>query len=94
MTTPLTTPFTVAETPSSSLALPYVPMGAGQQVPPLSKFSGADIDGESESFEEWVEQLELIADMYAWDPRAWLVNLTGSSLQLLSDLFTSATRTL
>ena len=73
---PLTTPFTVAEMPCSRLALPYVPMGAGQQVQPLSKFSGADIDGESESFEEWVEQFELIADMYGWDPRAWLVNLT------------------
>ena len=48
----------------------------GQQVPPINKFSGDDVDSEGTTFLEWVEQFELIAEMCGWNDRAKLVNLT------------------
>jgi len=74
VTTVQSTISTMAETPyNSRLTLMHVPMGIGQQVPPLGKFSGTDAEGECDSFDEWVKQFELIADLYEW---ARLVNLT------------------
>ena len=35
----------------------------GLQVPPINKFSGEDMEGEGDTFLEWVEQFELIADV-------------------------------
>jgi len=46
------------------------------QLPPICKFKGEDPDQEGGNFEEWIEQFELIAEAYGWDPRAKLVNLT------------------
>ena len=46
------------------------------QVPPINKFSGEDLDKEGETFQDWVEQFETIAQMCGWDDQAWLVNLT------------------
>ena len=48
----------------------------GQQVPPINKFSEEDMEGEGDTFLEWVEQFELIADMCGWNDQARLVNLT------------------
>ena len=48
----------------------------GQQLPPLSKFSGEDLDGDGETFLEWVEQFELVAGICGWNDQAKLVNLT------------------
>ena len=48
----------------------------GQQVPPINKFSGDDVNGEGDTFLEWVKQFELIAEMCGWNDRAKLVNLT------------------
>ena len=48
----------------------------GQQLPPISKFSGEDLEGDGETFLEWVEQFELVADMCGWNDQAKLVNLT------------------
>ena len=45
-------------------------------MPPLSKFSGEDLDGNGETFLEWVEQFELVAGMCGWNDQAKLVNLT------------------
>ena len=36
----------------------------GQQLPPMSKFSGEDPDGEGKGCKEWIKQFEAIADMY------------------------------
>ena len=46
-----------------------------QQLPPLSKFNGDTIEGEEQSFTDWIEQLELIAEAYRWNDQAKLVNL-------------------
>ena len=46
---------------------------APQTIPPLAKFSG---DGDSgETFQEWQEQFELIAELGRWNERTRLVNL-------------------
>ena len=47
------------------------------QIPPLPKFSG-EVDsskGDSESFTDWKEKFEMIAEAYHWDDRTKLVNL-------------------
>ena len=67
---------TVEGLPINSTPVQYMPMMPGQQLPPLSKFSGEYSDGEGESFEDWTEQFEAIATMYRWDAQAKLVNLT------------------
>ena len=51
-------------------------MMPGQQLPPINKFSREDADGEGESYEDWIEQFEAVANMYQWDMQARLVNLT------------------
>ena len=54
------------------------PMGAapsalyGIQVPPVSKYSG---NADSEPFEEWLEQFELVASVCNWEGRTKLANL-------------------
>ena len=45
---------------SVSMQTPYL---LGQQLPPLSKLSEEDLDGDGETFLEWVEQFELVAGM-------------------------------
>ena len=67
---------TVEGLPIHTTLVPYMSMMPGQQLPPISKFSGEDPDGEGESFEDWIEQFESIANMYHWDAQARLVNLT------------------
>ena len=41
----------------------------------LSKFNGDTIEGEEQSFTDWIEQLELIAEACRWNDQAKLVNL-------------------
>ena len=60
----------------SAASLPCGPLFTGSQLPPISKFSGEEQDDESEGFEEWIEQFELVAEVCKWDARARLVNLT------------------
>ena len=50
-----------ASVDSLSLAL------LSQQIPPLPKFSSEDQDGDGETFEDWKEQLELIAHACQWN---------------------------
>ncbi len=56
---------------------PYPPALAtallAQQLPPLNKFSGEE---GGETFQEWIEQLEMVAFVTHWDARTKLVNLT------------------
>jgi len=49
---------------------------AVNQLPPLSKFRGKDLDQEGGNFEEWIEQFEMVAEAYGWDAKARLINLT------------------
>ena len=46
-----------------------------QQLPPLPKFSGERNDGDMETFQDWLEQFEMIANICGWSPQAKLVNL-------------------
>ena len=55
---------------------PATPYLLGQQLPPMSKFSGEDKEGDGETFLEWIEQFELVAGICSWNDQARLVNLT------------------
>ena len=46
-----------------------------QQLPPLSKFSGERDDGDMDTFQERIEQFEMIASVCGWSAQAKLVNL-------------------
>ena len=46
-----------------------------QQLPLPSKFSGNDPSSEGETFEEWITQFELVAEMHKWNPQAKLIHL-------------------
>ena len=46
-----------------------------QQLPPLPKFSGERNDGDMETFQDWLEQFEMIANICGWSLQAKLVNL-------------------
>ena len=52
-----------------------------QQLPPLSKFSGESGDGQlmdnlgMDTFQDWLEQFELVAGAINWSSQAMLVNL-------------------
>jgi len=46
-----------------------------QQIPLLPKFSWDALEGDAESFTDWIEQLELIAEAYRWSSQSKLVNL-------------------
>ena len=43
-----------------------------QQLPPLPKFSGEDLD--NEPFEDWIVQFDMIAGLCKWGPPAKLVH--------------------
>ena len=47
-----------------------------QQLPPLPKFSGGEVNnGGMDTFQDWLEQFEMIANVCGWSPQARLVNL-------------------
>ena len=47
-----------------------------QQLPPLPKFSGGEVNnGGMYTFQDWLEQFEMIAIVCGWSPQARLVNL-------------------
>ena len=48
-----------------------------QQLPPLPKFSGESDDGKfgTDTFQEWLERFEMIANICNWSLQAKLVNL-------------------
>ncbi len=44
-----------------------------QQLPPLPKYNG---NSDDESFQEWIAQFELVAEVCKWNPQAKLIHLT------------------
>ena len=48
-----------------------------QQLPLLPKFSGEVSDGDMDTFQDWLEQFEMIAGVCGWSPQARLVNLVA-----------------
>ena len=55
-----------------------------QSVPTISKYSGADVGEEDETIEDWLDQFQLIASVFEWDDKMWLMHLVthlkGSAL--------------
>ena len=47
-----------------------------QQLPPMQHFTGEDAAESGETFQDWIEQLEMIASIGHWDERTKLMNLT------------------
>ena len=62
------------EQPSTFATSSLEAMLLAQQVPPINKFSG-ERAGDQETFEEWLDQFELIATACQWTEQAKLVNL-------------------
>ena len=62
---------TLAATPLETLSMALLT----QQLPSLPNFSGDQIDGDSESFSDWLERLELVAATCHWEELAKLVNI-------------------
>ena len=75
-----TTAESPSQAPSVMVSAPPLqtthPYPVVNQLPPLSKFMGEDLDQEGENFEEWIEHFEMVAEAYGWDAKARLVNLT------------------
>ena len=46
-----------------------------QQLPSLPTFSGERTEGDSEGFDDWLERLELVANMCGWNDQTKLVNV-------------------
>ena len=46
-----------------------------QQLPTLPNYSGDNLDGDGETFSDWLERLELVAATCKWDDQAKLVNV-------------------
>ena len=65
---------TSTKTCTESEAMPIpVGMGPAYGFPQQQKFSGEDLD--CDTFEDWIEQFELVAKLYKWSDAAKLVNL-------------------
>ena len=71
----------LATTPLDSLSTALL----AQQLPSLPNFFGENVDTDGESFSEWIERLELVANVSRWDDQTKLVNvatrLRGSALR-------------
>ena len=46
-----------------------------QQVPGLENFLGEDVTSGGESIQDWLEQLELLAEAFEWDEWNKLIHL-------------------
>ena len=62
---------TLAAAPLDALSMTLL----AQQLPPIPNFTGDHMDGDGETFEEWLERLELVAATCHWDDRTKLVNI-------------------
>ena len=62
--------------PAGAVEPTAAPALVAQHLPPLSKFSEGQGDSEVETFDEWLEQLEMVAAACQWNEQAKLVNLT------------------
>ena len=61
----------VVRTPQDTLTMALL----AQQFPPLPNFTGDNLDAEGESFEDWLERLELVANTCHWSDQTKLVNI-------------------
>lgn len=61
----------LAATPLDTLSVALL----AQQLPSLPNLSGENIDGDGGSFNDWIERLELVANVSRWDDQTKLVNV-------------------
>ena len=61
---------TLAAAPLSALSAALL----AQQLPNIPNFNGENLEGDGESFGDWLERLELVACACRWDDQAKLVN--------------------
>ena len=61
----------IVSTPSDTLTMALL----AQQLPPLPNFTGDNLDADGESFEDWLERLELVATTCHWNDQTKLVNI-------------------
>ena len=52
------------------------PSVSEQKLPNISMYSGANIVDDDETIEDWLDQFELIADVFGWDDSMRLMHLT------------------
>ena len=62
-----------------------------QQLPPLSKFTGDNLDEDSESVSEWLEQTELVAEGCGWNEQAKLFSVVARLRGTASGFYRSCT---
>ena len=65
----------VAESSQSAVQSSIQAALLAQQMPPLPKFSGENRETEGETFQDWMEQFELVATMCGWNEQDKPVNL-------------------
>lgn len=76
---------TLAATPLDSLLTALL----AQQLPSLPNFSGENVDNDGESFSEWIERLELVANVARWSDQTKLVNVATRLRGLASRFYRS-----
>ena len=78
---------TLAAAPLDALSIALL----AQQLPTLPNFNGENIEGDGESFSDWLERLELIATTCHWDDQAKLVNVATRLRGTASRFYRSCT---
>ena len=61
----------IVSTPPDTLTMALL----AQQLPPLPNFTGNNLDADGETFEDWLERLELVAATCHWNDQTKLVNI-------------------
>ena len=78
---------TLAVAPLDALSVALL----AQQLPTPPTINGENLDGDGESFSEWLECLELVASTCKWDDEAKLVNVATCLQSTASGLYCSCT---
>ena len=78
---------TLAAAPLDALSVALL----AQQLPTLPNFNGEDLEGDGESFGDWLERLELVASTCKWDDQAKLMNVATRLRGTASRLYRSCT---
>ena len=78
---------TLAAAPLDALSVALL----AHQLPTLPNFNGEDLEGDGESFGDWLECLELVASTCKWDDQAKLMNVATRLRGTASRFYRSCT---
>ena len=78
---------TLAAAPLDALSVALL----SQQLPSLPNFHGENLEGDGESFNDWLEHLELVASTCKWDDQAKLVDIATRLRGTASRFYRSCT---